>query len=287
MGPVGPAMPLGVLPPSDSESVDPVTPGEDGQGLCPIVSTDDLLSVAAVPFPTMRDPIVEGLVVDCDDVGEESITVHGGWSGPEVTKTPAVVAMVGMEAVPMRNDDPLDYVDECTKWDSGYQCETIDGMTVYYGGDLCDSGESDWDDPYDIASAEYVEQYNFAVPEGMDLMVFTRCKGSYESDLLEDEGTGPAHVCQTTLGDPQGELDMVDIDPLADVFEEKLSVTAAAVSPDVRSGSGIYDYGTISDEEGDIRNSDDESIVDRERNSWVDWCNSAFRNGMVHFLRCG
>ena len=61
--------------------------------------------------------------------------------------------------------------------DNGYRSETIDGMTVYYGSDLCDSDESDWDDPYDIASAEYVEQYNFDVPEGMDLMVFERNRG--------------------------------------------------------------------------------------------------------------
>ena len=63
----------------------------------------------------------------------------------------------------------------------------------------------------------------------------------------------------------------------------KLSVTAAAVSQNVRSGSRIYDYGTILDEEGDIRNSDDWSIEDRERNSCVDWCNSAFRNGISTF----
>ena len=62
-----------------------------------------------------------------------------------------------------------------------------------------------------------------------------------------------------------------------------LSVTAAAVSPNVRSGSGSYDYGTILVEEADIRNSDDRSIDDRERNSWVDWCNSAFRNGISTF----
>ena len=101
--------------------------------------------------------------------------------------------------------------------------------------------------------------------------------------MLEDEGTGLAHVCQTTLSDPQGELDTVDIDPLADVLEEKLSMTAASVSLNVRSGSGNYDYGTILVEEGDIRNSDDRSIEDRERNSWVDWCNSAFRNGISTF----
>ena len=75
----------------------------------------------------------------------------------------------------------------------------------------------------------------------------------------------------------------MNIDLLADVFEKKLSVTAAAVSPNVRSGSGVYDYGTILYEEGDIRNSDDGSIEIRERNSWVDWCNSAFRNGISTF----
>ena len=70
----------------------------------------------------MRDPIVaqspvEGLVRECDYVREESI-VHGGCSDPEVVKTPAVVAMVGIDALPMRNNAPLDCVDECTAMDS-------------------------------------------------------------------------------------------------------------------------------------------------------------------------
>ena len=261
-------------------------PGEDGTGLCPIVPTDEMLSVVAVPLPAVRDPVitqlpVEELVGECGDVVEESISVHSGWSGSEVAKTPAVVAMVGIDAMPMGKDTPLDFVDKCAEWDICDQFETIDGMAVYYGSDLCDSDESDWDDPYDIA--EYVEQYNFDVPEGMDLMVFERCRGSYGSELLEDEGTGLAHGCQTTLSYPQGELDTVDIDPLMDVFEQKLHVTAAPVSPNVRSGSEIYDCGTVLSEEGDISDSDDESIEDRERNSWVDWCNSAFGNGFSTF----
>ena len=49
-----------------------------------------------------------------------------------------------------------------------------------------------------------MEQYNFDVPEGMDLMVFERCRGPYDSEMLEDEGTGLAHACQTTLSYPQG-----------------------------------------------------------------------------------
>ena len=37
--------------------------------------------------------------------------------------------------------------------------------------------KSDLDDLYDIASEEYVDQYNFDVPEGMDLIVFERGRG--------------------------------------------------------------------------------------------------------------
>ena len=55
-------------------------------------------------------------------------------------------------------------------------------MPVYYGGDLCDSDESDWEDPYNIACAEYVEQYNW-----LELMVFERLKGPDESDVAPVE----------------------------------------------------------------------------------------------------
>ena len=121
--------------------------------------------MAAVPLPAVRDPMiallpVEGLERDCAEIGEESIAVHGRWSGPDVARTPAVVAMVGMEAGPTANDATLDCADECAALDSGYQCEIIDGVTVYYGGDLCDSDE-----------------IQIEVPEGMDLMVFERCGG--------------------------------------------------------------------------------------------------------------
>ena len=211
--------------------------------------------------------------------------MHGGWSDPEVVGTPAVVAMVGMDALPIRNDAPLDCVDGGTAWiaDNGYRCETIDGMTVYYGSDLCDSDDSDSDDPYDIVSEEYVDQYNFDVPEGMDLIVFERGRGPSGSDMLDDEGTGLALVCQTTLCDPQGKLDTVDIDPLANVFNGTLSGTAAVGSPTVRSGGGLYDCETILDEDEDIRNLVEGSIGDSERNTWVDWCDSAFRIGFSTF----
>ena len=100
--------------------------------------------------------------------------------------------------------------------------------------------------------------------------------------------TGLACVCLTMLSYPRGGLDTVDIAPLADVFDKTLPVTTEAVSPNVWSGSGSYDYGTVLSYEGDISDSDDESIEDRERNSWVDWCNSAFRSPCGQFdVRCG
>ena len=59
--------------------------------------------------------------------------------------------------------------------------------------------------------------------------------------------------------------------------------TAAGVSSDIRGGNGNYEDGTHLDEEGDVRGSDDGSITDRERNTWMDWCDSTFRNGLGLF----
>ena len=70
------------------------------------------------------------------------------------------------------SDVSSDGVNDSVAWDSGYQHDIIDGVTVYYGGDLCDSEESDWEDPEDVARREYVEQYNFDLYEGMEPLVF-------------------------------------------------------------------------------------------------------------------
>ena len=89
-----------------------------------------------------------------------------------------MVAMVGMDALSIEND-----LFDCVKGDTemiamdGYRCEIVDGMTVYYGGSPCDSDESNWEDPYDVAGQQYVDDYNFDVPDGMDLMVFERGGG--------------------------------------------------------------------------------------------------------------
>ena len=65
-------------------------PGEGGPKSCPGVLTDDLVLVAAVPLPAVRDPRVasspvEVMVGDCDTIS---------------------------------NDTTLSCVDECTEWDT-------------------------------------------------------------------------------------------------------------------------------------------------------------------------
>ena len=99
-------------------------------------------------------------------------------------------------------------------------------MPVYYGGDLCTSDESDWEDPYDIACAKYVEQYNCDALEGMELMVFERLKGPDDSVMMVSERNGTTPV-------PQWESDTKMHD-----------VPDAAVSPNRRSCSETYDDGT-------------------------------------------
>ena len=57
--------------------------------------------------------------------------------------------------------------------DVEYQYETFNGLPVYYGGDMYDSEDSE-DDPLERARAAYVEDYNFDVPEGMELMAYNQ-----------------------------------------------------------------------------------------------------------------
>ena len=75
------------------------------------------------------------------------------------------------------------------------QYETFNGMPVYYGGDMHDSEDSDWDDAYAIASAAYVE--DFDVPEGMDLMVHRHSRDPDSSDVRAEL----ANRCNSCVSD--------------------------------------------------------------------------------------
>ena len=68
----------------------------------------------------------------------------------------------------------------------------------------------------------------------------------------------------------------MNIDPLANVASATLSETVAVGSPTIRSGGGPYNGETILSEDEYIGNLDEGSIEDDERNTWADWCDSAF-----------
>ena len=192
------------------------------------------------------------LVGDCGDIVNRDVTGNSSWAVREGIGDPAVVAMIGLDAMPMREGIQLHGVDKCAEWDIRDEFETINGMSVYYGGDLCDLNKSDWEDPYDIACTEYVEQYNFDALEGMELMVFERLKGTDDSDVAPDESvmmvrerTDSTHVHQTSSSYPRRELDTVDAEPVADIFNEIHDVPDAAVSPNRRSYSETEGGGAV------------------------------------------
>ena len=145
-----------------------IAPRYDGTGLVSIARTGELSSVEAVPFPGERDPViahlpVKMLVGDCGQVGSRDVPGVSGQTVPGGLGDPAVVAMVGLDVMPMGGRIQLHEANRNAEWDICDEFETIDGMHVYCGGDLCDSDESDWEDLYDIAYAEEVEMYNLDV----------------------------------------------------------------------------------------------------------------------------
>ena len=116
---------------------------------------------------------------------------------PDVSDSRTVVAMVGLDTVWRGEGTPMYCDGECAEWDIRNEFETIDGMPVYYGGELCDSDGSEWDDPWDLAYAEYVDQCNFDAPEGMELKVFERLMTVDDQAMMVSEVPGPRHVSPT------------------------------------------------------------------------------------------
>ena len=100
------------------------------------------------------------------------------------------------------------------------QYETFNGMPVYYGGDLYDSEDSDWDNPYALASAAYIEDYDFHVPEGMDLMVHHHSRIPDSLDVRHDCQMDVAPVYQTVSYAMKDEWDTSDNDSLTATADE-------------------------------------------------------------------
>ena len=92
---------------------------------------------------------------DNRDVVDMDVTVEICQVVPDVSYSRAVVAMVGLDTERM-GEETVDCDGECAEWDIRNEFETVEGMPVYYGGDLYDSDDSDWEDPRDLAYAEHV-----------------------------------------------------------------------------------------------------------------------------------
>ena len=67
------------------------------------------------------------------------------------------------------------------------------------------SDESDWKDLYDVAGRQYVNDDNFDVPDGMDLMVCERDRGLSRSEMTVDVETRPQ------VDNDPAEPDLVDV----------------------------------------------------------------------------
>ena len=78
-------------------------------------------------------------------------------------------------------------------------------------------------------------------------------------------------VCQTLFCDPRDMLDTVKVDSVTGGFAEKL--------PDTDN----INHELVSSDDQDFSEPDDGSVEDFERNTWADWCGSAFETAFGAF----
>ena len=114
----------------------------------------------------------DGPVGDIRHFVDMNVTMDSCPAALDIGDSRAVVVMVGLEVMRSSEEVPMDCGSDCVEWDIRNEFETIDGMPVYYGGDLCDSDDSEWDDPWDLAYKEHVDRYSFDALDGMELKGF-------------------------------------------------------------------------------------------------------------------
>ena len=184
---------------------------------------------------------------------------------------------------------------------------------MYYGGDMYDSEYSEWDDPYALASAAYVEDYYYDVPEGMDLMVHRRIRIPDGSDAQRDDQTDMVPVCQTVSCVKRNGWDVFDDDSLteaADVDGPNMDDFYQRVVSSDEEDFVVSDVGSITDFNWDMSeeeelmdsvdgsvadldsdsldvevccDSDVGSVADLEWNTWDDACALAFQGAVGTF----
>ena len=183
------------------------------------------------------------------------------------------------------------------------QYETFNGLPVYYGGDLYDSEDSEWDDPYALASAAYVEDYNFDVPEGMYLMVHRQSRLRDGSDAQQVDHTDMVPVCQMESCVTRNGWDVFDDDSLTEAAvvdspnmddyyhrvvssDEDFIWDMSGEEELIDSDEGpVADLGSDSLDVELCCDSDVGSVADLEWNTWDDACALTFRDEGGAFRR--
>ena len=113
---------------------------------------------------------------------------------------------------------------------------------------MYDSEDSDWDDLYALASAAYVEDYDFDVPEGIDLMVHRHSRNPDSLDVQQDCQMDVAPVYQTCATRDEWDND---------------SLTEAADADDPNMDD--FYQRVVSWDDEDLFESDDGSVTDLDR----------------------
>ena len=190
--------------------------------------------------------------------------------------------------------------------DVEYQYETFNGLPVYYGGGVCDSEELEEYDPLQMALAAYAEDYNFDVPEGMELMTYTRSR----LDGGETRGVDTVDMvslCRTVSwvthrvpDEPGGtsekdtayieELDIEGFCRCPDFWkEEDSSVPSAGLNVNIdlgmskQNGLNYVDVASMGDFDASGVDADEGSVAELEWNTWDDACAWEFRSASGNF----
>ena len=186
----------------------------------------------------------------------------------------------------------MDCDSDCMERDILNEFETVDGMPVYYGGDCY---ALDWEDPRDLAYADWVDWYNFSAPEGYgvdlpDMEDIGLPKGVDATMMMVGEVASPGHERQELSSYSFPAADMVITELVADILIVGRDVPVVAVSPDHLNtfdpdllntfetvcGMPVY-YG------GDLNDSDCESVGDHDLDTWEDCCDSDLQNRYYGF----
>ena len=190
--------------------------------------------------------------------------------------------------------------------DVEYQYETFNGLPVYYGGDMCDSEELEEYDPLEMARAAYADDYNFDVPEGMELMTYTRSRPdggetrgvdtvdmvsmcrtvSWVTHRVPDE---PGGISETDTANIE-ELDIGGFCRCPDLWnEEDSSASSAGSNVDIglgmsnQNGLNYVDVASMADLDASGVDSDEGSVAELEWKTWDDACAWEFRSASGNF----